>query len=341
MADILYECEVCKTKFPLTKRFQVYRDGDKTRFFCSETCRTSAVKQAKILECEICGKRFAQEYAYQSLPFEGVEHNVCSIPCRTALTERLAPPVYQAARVCIANQKGGTGKTTTAFHLAAGFAAKGIPVLLVDADPQGSLTELFKVNSELGLAEVLRGQATLLTSVQLLRENLFLLPVGKNLNELTYNKSLSGPLVRKQFGSIADYRLVIIDVSPAQSPLTEAMLAFAGAVLVPVSCDYLAIHGVSQLSDTLRSLRDNSGRLVELLGLIPTFFDGRTRASRNVINILNRQYPNLVLSPIRASADIRETGQSTRTVFEANPSGRGAHDYRTLLNEVGKRLKLD
>ncbi|HOI11999.1 MAG TPA: hypothetical protein PK313_16070, partial [Myxococcota bacterium] len=95
-----------------------------------------------------------------------------------------------------------------------------------------------------------------------------------------------------------------------------------------------------QLSDTMSALRDRVGRVVELVGVVPTFFDGRTRASRAVLDILERHFPGRVLSPIRASADVRETGMTRRPVFEGAPSGRGAHDYHVLVDEVSLRLGL-
>ncbi len=340
MADILYQCEVCSTRFPLTKRFQVFRDGDRVRYFCSETCRTAAVTQAPVEICEACGSSFAMQYAYQTLPYEGQVRKVCSMACRRALAERLSPVVLPTARLCIANQKGGTGKTTTAFHLAAGLARQGLPVLLVDADPQGSLSDLFQAAEGPGLAEVLRGDTSLLESARPLKDNLYLLPAGQGLVDLAMDRSVDVGVLRARLSPLGDFRVVLMDPSPALSPLTEATLAFAGAVLVPVSCDYLAIHGVRQLSDTLSALRERMGRVVELIGVVPTFFDGRTRASRAVLDILERHFPGKVMSPIRASADVRDTGISGRTVFEKSTSGRGAYDYRVLVDDVGKRLGL-
>lgn len=341
MADILYECEVCAARFPLSKRYQVFRDGERTRYFCSEACRAAAVTQAPLVPCESCGQSFAMQYAFQVLPHEGQVHKVCSMACRRALTERLSPRQATTVRLCVANQKGGTGKTTTAFHLAAGFAARGLPVLLVDADPQGSLTDLYQAGGQPGLADVLRGGTTLLEAARSLGDHLHLLPAGRDLVGLAMDRSLDVGVLRDRLAPLGDFRVVVLDPSPAQSPLTEAVLAFAGAVLVPVSCDYLALHGVRQLSDTLAALRDRMGRVVELVGVVPTFFDGRTRASRAVIEILGRHFPGQILSPIRASADVRETGASQRPVFEATPSGRGARDYRILIDEVAVRLGLD
>lgn len=340
MPDILYTCEVCSTRFPLTKRFQVFRDGERVRYFCSEACREAAVTQAPRVNCEVCGRPFALQYAYQALPHEGQSRRVCSMTCRRTLTERLSPAVLPTVRLCVANQKGGTGKTTTAFHLAAGLARQGLPVLLVDADPQASLTRLFEVAEGPGLAEVLRGDETLLASARRLSDHLHLLPAGQGLVDLSMDRSLDAGVLRTRLAPLTDFRAVIIDPSPASSPLTEATLAFAGAVLVPVSCDYLAIHGVRQLSDTLAALQDRLGRAVALVGVVPTFFDGRTRASRAVIDILERHFPGRLLSPIRASADVRDTGISGRTVFERSVSGRGSHDYRVLVAEVGRRLGL-
>jgi chromosome partitioning protein len=340
MPDILYPCEVCATRFPLTKRFQVFRDGERVRYFCSETCRAAAVSQAPVATCEACGRPFAMQYAYQALPHEGVVRKVCSMDCRRALTDRLSPPKLATVRLCVANQKGGTGKTTTAFHLAAGLAARGMPVLLVDADPQGSLTDLFQAADGPGLADVLRGDAGLLQSARRLGDALHLLPAGRDLLSFTTDRGVDAALLRTRLSPLDGFRVVVVDPSPALSPLTEATLAFAGAVLVPVSCDYLAIHGVRQLSDTMSALRDRVGRVVELVGVVPTFFDGRTRASRAVLDILERHFPGRVLSPIRASADVRETGMTRRPVFEGAPSGRGAHDYHVLVDEVSLRLGL-
>ena len=89
-----------------------------------------------------------------------------------------------------------------------------------------------------------------------------------------------------------------------------------------------------------RDLRDRLGHPVTLLGVVPTFFDGRTRASRAVVDILERHFPGKVLPAVRASADIRETAVTRRTVFESSPSGRGAADYTALVDAVLSRIDV-
>jgi chromosome partitioning protein len=341
MAEVLYTCEICGTSFNLAKRIQIHRDGERVRYFCSEPCRKSALTNAPTCQCEKCGRSFALEFAYQELAHEGGIRKVCSMECRQALMADLSPRRLPTVRFCVANQKGGTGKTTTAFHLAVGFAGRGVPTLLIDADPQGSLTDMFESAGAPGLAEVLQGKASLMESARRLRDNLHFLPTGRDLVTLGLDRSLDANLLKKRLSPMDDFRVVILDPSPASSPLTEAALAFSGGVLVPVSCDYLAIHGVRQLSQTLAGLRERLGRVVTLIGVVPTFFDGRTRATRAVMEVLERHFPGKVLPPIRASADVRETGASNRPVFEASPSGRGAADYRVLLDAVAARIGMD
>ncbi len=339
MPEMLYTCEACGTAFRLSHRFQVFRDGDRTRYFCCEPCRKKTVQGLPTAVCEHCGREFAREFAYQELAHAGVLHRVCSVACRREVETALAPAPARVARVCVANQKGGTGKTTTASHLACGAAARGLPTLLIDADPQGSLTELLQAEGEPGLADVLDGRAELLATARHAGDRLHFLPAGRGLQQAAWSTGLDASKVRAALASLDAFRLVVIDPSPAMCPLTEAMLVFAGSVLVPVSCDYLALHGVRQLAGTLADLRDRLGRPVTLLGVVPTFFDGRTRASRAVVDILDRHFPGKVLPAVRASADIRETAVTRRAVFESSPSGRGAADYTALVDAVLARIE--
>lgn len=331
-----YICEVCGTSFSLTHRFQVFRDADKVRYFCSEACRKQAVSNIPIAVCEICKKSFPFEFAYQQINRDGKIYKVCSFECRRVIEEMLAPSVVQATKMCIAAQKGGTGKTTTAFHLAYGFARKGYPTLLIDADPQGSLTSLFKAMGEPGLIDILSGKSLLEVAKQI-NDKLTFIPCG---NEQEVGSKYDVEQLRNHLGALTDFRIVIFDVSPAMTSLTEAVLIFCGTCLIPVSCDYLSVLGVKQLSSSLNNIRSRIGKVINLLGVIPTFYDHRTRASRTVMGLLESYFPGKILPPIRVSADIKETGGVCKPVFEYLPKSRGASDYNVLVDAVEERLGI-
>jgi chromosome partitioning protein len=247
-------------------------------------------------------------------------------------------------RIAVFNHKGGTGKTTTAVNLAAGLAEAGHRVLLVDADGQGN------VGASLGI----RGEHTLYhVLVQGIAADRAAVPVRENFDVLTSNEMLAAAelhlatrpnrdrIMRERLGErVSGYDVVVIDCAPALSLMNQNALVYADSVLIPVSCDYLALVGVKQVLRTLKNVRELLKHDVSILGVLPTFYDARAKIARDSIEALRDHFGERCLPAVRASTKLREAPSLRKTIFEHAPDSHGAHDYRALVDHV-RRLRGD
>ena len=184
---------------------------------------------------------------------------------------------------CIANQKGGVGKTTTTVNLAAGLALVGQRVLLIDLDPQGNATMGSGINKRdlpLTVYDVLLESASIAEAAQRSESGGY--------HVLGANRELAGAEIelvglehrnerlRKALKLVeADYDFVLIDCPPSLSLLTLNGLCSAHGVIVPMQCEYFALEGVSDLVNTIRQVHANLNRDLELIGLLRVMFDPR------------------------------------------------------------------
>ena len=251
----------------------------------------------------------------------------------------------------IANQKGGVGKTTTAVNLGAGLAEKGIPVLLVDLDPQANATSSLGVEKQEGksLYGPLRGEGDALALVTTTScPNLSLIPSEEDLaaSEIelaqTENFLLRLRTVMEPVRAADSFRVILIDCPPALGMLSMNSMAAANFLLITLQCEYMALEGLGQILRNLERLKTagiNPG--LELGGVIMTMFDGRTNLSRQVVEEVKQHLPDKVFSSvIPRTVRLSEAPSFGQTIFAYDPSNPGATAYRNLANEFVVRFGL-
>jgi chromosome partitioning protein len=254
-----------------------------------------------------------------------------------------------ATVLCVANQKGGVGKTTTTVSLAAALAELGASVLIVDLDPQGNATTGLGLRAEEGDPGTYRvlvdgmpvREARRSTDV----EGLAVLPSSIDLAgaEVELVSAFSRELLlRRALEPIrGDYDVVFIDCPPSLGLLTVNGLVAADQVLVPIQCEYYALEGVGQLMRTVELVSDNLNRDLELGGVVLTMYDGRTNLSQQVVEEVRgyfgaRAFQTVIPRTVRLS-EAPSFGQPI-TVFD--PHSRGSRAYQRLAGEVADRLDL-
>jgi chromosome partitioning protein len=254
-----------------------------------------------------------------------------------------------ATVVCVANQKGGVGKTTTTVSVAAALASMDARVLVVDLDPQGNATTGLGLRAEEGdpstygvlVDDLSIGDALLGTEV----DGLDVLPSSLDLAgaEVELVPAFSRELrLRRALEPVQDrYDVIFIDCPPSLGLLTINALVAADQVLVPIQCEYYALEGLGQLMRTVRLVGDNLNRDLELGGVVLTMYDGRTNLSQQVVDEVrdyfgDRAYGAIIPRTVRLS-EAPSFGQPI-TVFD--PSSRGARAYERLAREMGERLGL-
>lgn len=202
------------------------------------------------------------------------------------------------------NQKGGVGKTTTTVNLGAYLADAGKKVLLVDFDPQGNLSSNVNVtDAENGIYEIIAQQADKSECIyETAVENLFVCPTNINLAggavELISVEEREFVLKEAIDGFRADFDYIFIDCPPTLGILTINALTAADEVLVPLQCEYFALEGLSQLLSTVDMIRETTNPKLKKPRILFTMYDSRTILSRDVVNDLNRNFPQQLFKTI-------------------------------------------
>lgn len=244
----------------------------------------------------------------------------------------------------IVNQKGGVGKTTTSINLGAYLGKFGQRTLIIDLDPQANATSSLGIERrkiENGIYEVLienRSPATAILHNS--RFDISLLPSSPNLSgaeiELiefdereTRLKNIVDPLVDR-------YDYIIIDCPPSLGLLTlNGLIAAINGVIIPVQCEYLALEGLGQLTQTLARIRQNLFPKLDIRGVLLTMYDGRTNLSSDVMREVQNFFPNKVFNSfIPRSVRLAEAPSFGMPISVYAPDSSGAQAYRSLAMEL-------
>ena len=243
----------------------------------------------------------------------------------------------------VANQKGGVGKTTTAVNVSAAVARLGKRVLLVDIDPQGNSTTglgIDKSTVETCMYDVLLKDATVREALQTTSvANLALLPATLNLAgaELELVSALSREQrLKTALNAVAgDFDLIIIDCPPSLGLLTLNALTAADALLIPVQAEYFALEGLGQLTRVIDLVRAHLNPTLSIHGVVVTMFDGRTNLARQVVDEVERHFPNLVFATrIPRNIRVSEAPSYGAPITEFDARSAGALAYAALAQEV-------
>ncbi|HEY1587315.1 MAG TPA: ParA family protein [Polyangia bacterium] len=293
--------------------------------------------------CDTCGQAFQPAFVFQiAVAAGGARSHYCSLPCRKeglGDRDRLA---RRARRIAVLNQKGGTGKTTTAVNLAAGLAERARDVLLIDTDAQGNVGVSLGVAGEKSLYHVLVDGIDPSDAAVPVRQHLDVITSDATLaaaeiwlarqNTDARSKILTKRLNLMQVSRRYDY--VIIDCGPSLNLLNQNALSYADEVIVPVTCDYLALVGVKQVLKTIKDVERHLGHAVRVSAVLPTFYDGRTRLARDVLQTLQGHFKHKCLEPVRLNTRLAEAPSHKKTIFEYAPESHGAADYNRVADWV-------
>jgi len=253
-----------------------------------------------------------------------------------------------AKTFCIANQKGGVGKTTTAVNLAAGLVAQKQRVLLIDLDPQGNATMgsgVDKANLENSVYQVLIGMATAAQTV------LYAPTAGYSV--MPANRDLAGAEVelvdlenremrlKLALAEIEDqFDFILIDCPPVLSLLTLNGLCAADGVVVPMQCEYFALEGLSDLVNTIKQVHANLNPNLKIIGLLRVMFDARVTLQQQVSEQLMTHFGNKVFKTIiPRNVRLAEAPSFGLPGVIFDKSARGAQAYIEFGGEMVERIK--
>jgi len=244
--------------------------------------------------------------------------------------------------LAVANQKGGVAKTTTVASLGAALVELGQRVLLVDLDPQASLTFALGVDPEdLGASvhQVLLGEDKIASVLLTVDDGPDLLPATIDLaaaEAQLLTRTGREHVLRVALEQVAgDYDWILLDCPPSLGVLTVAALSAADQVLVPLQCETLSHRAVGQLLDTIHDVRRFTNRDLQVLGGLPTLYDGRTQHARAVLAAISTTYDLPVLEPpVPKTIRFAEAPAIGRSILSTARRHRGAQAYRELAGRL-------
>lgn len=243
------------------------------------------------------------------------------------------------------NNKGGTGKTTTAVNLPVFLAAMGKRVLLVDLDNQANATYSLGINPRNLPLSIYHAMAGQISPSAVIRKSQFfnyeIMPSSPDLAGATV-ELVSAENREFKLSQILDkvkepYDFVIIDSPPSLGLLTINALCAADEVLIPVQCEYLALEGLEQLLATIDLVKNNLGHDLKIVGALLTMYSKNNNISREVAEEVRKKFPGYVFNAVIPRAVVlAEAPRFGKTIFQYAPESRAAQAYRSLAEEIIK-----
>jgi chromosome partitioning protein len=338
------KCDACASAFQVEFAAQVLFTGGRRHYACKPECRARVLEGVRAVRVgQLLDPRYLPEDSLVTPapgevrvtptppPVSGVQEH--PLNAKPAGRERPAPRV-----LAVFNHKGGTAKTTTAVHVAAGLARAGKRVLLVDTDGQGNAGASLGVTAERSLYHVLVMGLPYAQAVVEARPGLYVLPANETLAAaelyLSGQRQRDRVLASRLEGVRTAYDFVVVDCSPSLSLLNQNALCVADAVLCPVACDYLSLLGVRQVLRTVKQVNRLLGHPLAMWGVLPTLYDSRARICREALETLQKTFQGVCLEPVHFAIRAKEAPAHGKTLFEYAPTSPAALDYARVVDRL-------
>ncbi len=352
-------CTCCSKRFSLELVSQVIRVAGERNYACSDACRAQllaeaggarlgaiAIASAAASEMAIAAEEIKSSPSLPSIAEAPPVAQTPQIQAPKSIAPSVAAPttlrsvmkVHGPRKIAVFNHKGGTGKTTTSVSVAAGLAARGAKVLLVDTDAQGNVGVSLDLKASSTLYHVLvMGMPAAQAAVNV-RPNLDILVSNETLAAaelyLAGRQNRDRILANRLSSAVDSYDIIVLDCSPSLSLMNQNALVFADGILVPVACDFLSLVGVRQVIKTVKNVNQLLHHPVQIFGVLPTFYDARARICRDAVETLREHFGDRCLEPVRQTTKVKEAPAQGKTIFEYAPESNAADDYQKVVDRI-------
>ena len=240
-------------------------------------------------------------------------------------------------KICVINQKGGIGKTTTALNIAAGLSRFDKKILLIDLDPQSNIELSINLENSYTVYDFLFEDVIFTECINTIGKNLDMIRGDK---EIIYtekdilNEKEGETRIKNRFNTIKGYDYIIFDCGPSMSAINRCALLFANEVIIPTSADYLGYESLRKMIATIKKFADRHSHKLSISKIVPTFFDKRNKICKTILNTLQSEYYQHVSNPINMNSKLKEAPMNKKSIFSYAPSSSGAKDYLALTKSV-------
>ena len=243
-------------------------------------------------------------------------------------------------KICVINQKGGVGKTTTTINIAAGLSRNDKKVLVIDFDAQGNIATSLNIENDKDIYNLLTENADISQCTKNIGKNLDIIPSKESLTKTEVmiakiqNKE---KILKTKLKNLTGYDYVLIDCPPSLGLLNQNALLYAQEAFIPVSTDYLSYDALLKMKKVIEEINLHFKHNLKITKVIPTLFDKRNKTCINFLDKITSQFYEITSNPIRINSKIKEAPAYGKSIFSYAKNSRGAKDYmelvRLILNE--------
>jgi chromosome partitioning protein len=242
-------------------------------------------------------------------------------------------------KICIINQKGGVGKTTTAVNVAAGLSRKGKRVLLIDLDPQGNIADSLTANRVHTVYDFIVGNCAGVDCTTNLGKNLDLIHSTEKLTKIDQfllKQQEPQKVLKERFEELSNYDYVILDCAPSLGVLNQNVMLYASEALIPVATTHLSAIGMKSIISAIDHMNDHFNHNLEVKYIVPTLHDVRNKSNKEVLSGMHTTYDGKITNAIRVNNKLSIAPKHGMSIFSYDKTCRGAKDYDELVEHVLK-----